>query len=78
MSDQQEQQEVTIDDVWVNRLAQKIGILTAQNERLLVENESMAQQLKLYKEDEDNPGPQPPEKELDVRLNGAHEGMPIA
>jgi regulator of replication initiation timing len=43
MSDQQEQP--TIDDIWINRLAQKIGVLTAQNERLMLENEALQQQL---------------------------------
>ena len=43
MSDQQEQP--TIDDVWINRLAQKIGVLTAQNERLMLENEALQAQL---------------------------------
>jgi len=43
MSDEQEQP--TIDDVWINRMAQKLGILTAQNERLMVENEVLRAQL---------------------------------
>ncbi len=43
MSDQQEQP--TIDDIWINRLAQKIGVLTAQNERLMIENEALHAQL---------------------------------
>jgi len=37
--------EVTLDDVWVNRLAQRIGILTAQNERLQLENEQLKARL---------------------------------
>jgi hypothetical protein len=40
-----DQQETTIDDVWVNRLANRIGILTAQNERLQIENEALQQRI---------------------------------
>jgi hypothetical protein len=47
---QEEQQDPTIDDVWVNRLAMKLGILTAQNERLMIENEALMQQLKQMQE----------------------------
>lgn len=56
-----EQQEITVDDVWVNRLANKIGILTAQNERLMIEVESLQQQLLQYQQ----PNP---------ITNGEHEG----
>ena len=48
MSDQQEQ--MTVEDVWVNRLAQRIGILTAQNERLMIENEALQQQVAAMQE----------------------------
>jgi hypothetical protein len=64
MSDQQ--QEVTIDDVWINRLAQKLGILTAQNERLMVENEALREQLQQLTE-------APP-----IDTNGEYEGAAIA
>ena len=63
MSD--EQQEVTVDDVWINRLAQKLGILTAQNERLMIENEALQQRLQQL-EAQSQPVPS---------MNGAHEGI---
>lgn len=45
MTDQNTQQEMTIDDVWVNRLAQRLGVVIAQNERLQIENEALQQQV---------------------------------
>jgi len=59
MSDEQEQ--MTVEDMWVNRLAQRIGILTAQNERLMIENEALQQQLAVLQ--------QP------VSTNGEHQGV---
>jgi regulator of replication initiation timing len=48
MSDQQigtEEPTMTLDDEWVNRLATRIGLLTAQNERLIIECEMLRQRL---------------------------------
>ena len=43
-------EQPTMDDIWVNRLAQKMGILTAQNERLLLEIEMLQAKIKELEE----------------------------
>lgn len=39
------EQEPTIDDLWINGLANKIGVLTAQNDRLMLEIEQLKKKL---------------------------------
>jgi regulator of replication initiation timing len=67
MSDQQ--QEMTVEDVWVNRLAQRIGILTAQNERLMIENEALQQQVAAMQEPHE---PEPPNGEYAYNGGALH------
>ena len=69
MSDQQQEQS-TLDDVWINRLAQRIGVLTAQNERLMVENEALQQQLQQRTE-----APTLPDDFQSLEPNGEHQGV---
>jgi hypothetical protein len=59
-------EQPTIDDVWINRLAMKLGVLTAQNERLIIENESLTEQLKQLQPQQTNP-----------ISNGQHEEAPF-
>jgi regulator of replication initiation timing len=59
-----DQEQMTVEDVWVNRLAQRIGILTAQNERLMIENEALQQQVAAMQE------PHEPEPS-----NGEYQGV---
>jgi regulator of replication initiation timing len=40
-----DEQQPSTDEVWVNRLAHRLGIEVAQNERLMIENEMLRQQL---------------------------------
>jgi regulator of replication initiation timing len=59
-----QQSEPTLEDVWVNRLAQRLGVLIAQNERLVLENEQLQRQMVAMQESHE---PEPSNGEFAAR-----------
>lgn len=48
-------EQPTIDDIWVNRLASRLGVAMAQNERLQLEVEMLQQRVKELEGEKEDP-----------------------